>query len=367
MVSKDLYLDGEEMKIKDVKKMDKTFDLLSLEKCLSVENSSNDNKKRDHNFYQKNYKDNDAKKSDLKSIDDVQIDLNPSPSHPLLTLSEGFNFNTLNKPVHTGMYNNFVLNENPLLIPKTSSNFFNHRKLNSISFNNAIQLNNYPHHSIISVNSNRKLLRAKEEKDGSPDFKNNCNRNPIENKREENSLYNSKITANSLNFYKNTKNKDLINYQNIFETGVEIKEMKNLNFNQIDLNSFLFCSMPTSYTLECNLVVNKKEKKSYLFMNHNDLLMMTGDKFRTKSQNVYLQDKDNIIANLKSNFLGTEFTLTDKINTNLCSINFEFNFFGLNKPRKVDLFIPKLDDDSGQFVKAKDEFVKQNLIRKGKN
>jgi hypothetical protein len=357
MVSKNLYIDSQEknqLEIKNIKNFDKTFELLSLEKSQSLEHSLHHKKFQENNLNILN----DPCTYDLKPTNEPNIvnESNPSPNHPLLTFTEGFNkFNKYHKYKPAQMYNNFVLNEDPSLIPKTSSDFFRNKKLKSTSFDTFEPRNNP--HSILSINSNRKLLKAFEETDRIDRSGNNfkyINKNsPI--KIQDNFLNDPEEFSVPLSKKNIHKNRVLSNYKNIIGNETTL-----LTFNSYptDLNLFLNFPVPINYTLECNLVVDHKDDSFYLFINQNNLLLLTADKFRKKSQNIFLQDKDCLIANLNSNFWGTDFTIThDKIKKNLCSIRFEYNLFGLKKPRKVDLFIPKLNDETGYMINTKDEFV----------
>ena len=79
------------------------------------------------------------------------------------------------------------------------------------------------------------------------------------------------------------------------------------------------------------------------------------------SPNTY--SKDNHIATLKSNFLGTEFNLFNG-NDALASITYELNILGFRGPRKIKVFIPGLDENNSIIGIS---IQKESLAQKFKN
>lgn len=158
--------------------------------------------------------------------------------------------------------------------------------------------------------------------------------------------------------------------------------------SQEDLHQFLTTPVPIGKNLLCNIVRKIKPKeaennlkdksypKYYVFLADNNRLIMaacneSGHNAILMSSNYEVFDKESkfYLGRIKSNFFGTEFNIfnpgkkpeevkkNDEVRINLGSINFEISFFGLRKPRKLDVYLPRLEQGGYKVVDSIDGFV----------
>jgi tubby-related protein 1 len=110
----------------------------------------------------------------------------------------------------------------------------------------------------------------------------------------------------------------------------------------------------------------------------NYLITMSFDNFEKNSE--------GFLGKLRSNFMGTEFSIYDtgknpseakngnEIRKQLAQITYESNFFGMNGPRKMKVYIPNVDPNTREVCTSRPKSVmiclpqdSENLISKYEN
>lgn len=219
--------------------------------------------------------------------------------------------------------------------------------------------------SNFSIDSNRIFLRQNKE-------------NSIDNDRNPNTIDKQSIS------YNNSNSQSQIKSNLIIDTFIQIP------YNPCVvalLRQFLFSPIPEGRIITCNVQRKKlsitKEKSIYIyyiFLNDNDRFVMAS--YFNKNKNCYCittnietldENQEDIIGCVYSNYFGTEFNIfdqgkkpgknvsTEEARINLGTVRFEVSFFGLKNPRKVSLYLPKVDRNSNQIIETGDLFVKTRL------
>jgi hypothetical protein len=236
-----------------------------------------------------------------------------------------------------------------------------------INVESPLTLSSHRHNpSNFSSDSNRIFL--KQNKENSPD------RDPKKNHKR------------SISHNINTKNSQSELKSNLLiDTIIEIPHVA---LTEDDLRQFLFSPIPEGRILTCNVKRKKlsviKEKDFYIyyvFLSDNDRFVMAS--YFNKNKNCYsitrnievLEDKqEDNIGCVYSNYFGTEFNIFDQgkkpsktvsieeARVNLGTVRFEVSFFGLKNPRKVSLYLPKVDRNTIKVVESQDSFVNKTYI-----
>ena len=97
------------------------------------------------------------------------------------------------------------------------------------------------------------------------------------------------------------------------------------------------------------------------------------------------KDSKNYLGKLRSNFLGTEFTIYDKgispaevkhveenaslhiVRQELAYIQYESNFLGSRGPRKMYITIPKIDETTGNYIEQRPLKTEDSLAERTKS
>ncbi|XP_075045669.1 tubby protein homolog [Mixophyes fleayi] len=146
-----------------------------------------------------------------------------------------------------------------------------------------------------------------------------------------------------------------------------------------DLKDFALCPAPHGMTLKCRITRDKRGIEKgiyptyYLHLERDDgkrLFLMAGRKRKKSKASNYLISVDptdlsrggeSYIGKIRSNLLGTRFTVFDNgvnpeskpfvqerepIRQELASVSYQDNVFGLRGPRKMNVIIPGMNQDS---------------------
>uniref|UniRef100_A0A7S1SMQ6 Tubby C-terminal domain-containing protein n=1 Tax=Tetraselmis chuii TaxID=63592 RepID=A0A7S1SMQ6_9CHLO len=176
-----------------------------------------------------------------------------------------------------------------------------------------------------------------------------------------------------------------------------------------DMRTFLMRPGPRERAVQCYIVRDRSSNKMYpkytLYMNDNDRFMLSARKRKKSKTSNYLISLDeddtsrnsgNYFGKLRSNFMGTEFTMYDKgakpgksdntigvsqmsTRCEMGAVLYQYNVMGVRGPRKMTACIPDVDatgkrkvfkanleededeEDEGKLV-SKDEDVKDGNI-----
>lgn len=147
-------------------------------------------------------------------------------------------------------------------------------------------------------------------------------------------------------------------------------------------------SLPPKNTLiQCTIKRDRSGLKLFypeyhLYLSYNYTYLMSAKKWSIMKRSNYLMSSDKTISrnslsyigNLRSNFLGTEFTIYDngespekckdfnKIRSELGLILYESNILGTRGPRKMKVIIPDCKQNSEQPISYKPKNENEGLI-----
>jgi hypothetical protein len=327
-----------------------------------------------YNYEEKNKSENIEEKqqtNDLKALDIASATTQGFFQHPILVQN---NFTIKNEKISKKEKNDtkdkeqekeFYINSN-----NTSRNFHKRqtselmdKKSIQIKIESPITIHSHRYTpSVNSFESNRILLNRRN--DNSPD------KDTSENRRASTSSGNSNNNR--------PRSDSLVD---------SILEVPHVTITKQELKSFLFMPIPPGKTLTCNVTrkrlsddKNKEFFNYYVFLSDNDRFVMASFYCKKKScyymtmGNDFSEEKNHdSLGSIRSNYFGTEFNIFDpgsrprkgvsieETRVNLGTVRFEVSFFGLKNPRKVSLYLPKVDLSSYK-AKAKDFFVKNKNI-----
>jgi len=147
-----------------------------------------------------------------------------------------------------------------------------------------------------------------------------------------------------------------------------------------DMRSFLMQTGPTDKAVQCYIVRDRSATKMYpkytLYLNDNDRFMLSARKRKKSKTSNYLVSLDeddtsrnsgNYFGKLRSNFLGTEFTIYDKgakpgkgdstvgvsqmsTRCEMGAVMYQYNVMGVRGPRKMTALVPSVDDNGRRKV-----------------
>jgi len=147
------------------------------------------------------------------------------------------------------------------------------------------------------------------------------------------------------------------------------------NLDVSDMRSFLMQTGFKEKPIQCYIVRDRTSSKSYpkysLYLNENDQFMMSARKRKKSKTSNYLISLDeedtsrnsgNYFGKLRSNFVGTEFTIYDKgakpgkgdntigvsqmsTRVELGAVMYQYNVMGVRGPRKMTALAPQVDSD----------------------
>ena len=133
-----------------------------------------------------------------------------------------------------------------------------------------------------------------------------------------------------------------------------------------DMHLFVMNAVPKGMMLQCTIIRKKKRFRTryFLYLAENPVFLLAAKKrpFKQTSNYLITRDQQNLattgphfLGKVRSNFLGTQFTIFDH-GTNPKSkesfanpenireehgiINYESNFFGTRGPRKMRVLLP---------------------------
>lgn len=110
--------------------------------------------------------------------------------------------------------------------------------------------------------------------------------------------------------------------------------------------------MPIGVYLQCNIFRKKiGRNKYYNLYTHDKTFLLCAEKKNLAysiSISKCIDNFSEVVGNLNSNFLGTEFNLVDKAQA-LAAIQYEMNILGIKGPRKMKVYLPGLDESKKPF------------------
>jgi len=147
------------------------------------------------------------------------------------------------------------------------------------------------------------------------------------------------------------------------------------NMDLSDMRNFLMQPGPKNRPIQCYITRDRSQSKMYpkysLVMGDNDQFMLSARKRKKSKTSNYIISLDeddtsrnsgNYFGKVRSNFVGTEFTIFDKgskpgkgdstigvsqmsTRSELGAVLYQYNIMGVRGPRKMTAMIPKLDDN----------------------
>mmetsp|Transcript_27239 Transcript_27239/g.53561 ORF Transcript_27239/g.53561 Transcript_27239/m.53561 type:complete len:507 (-) Transcript_27239:166-1686(-) len=173
-----------------------------------------------------------------------------------------------------------------------------------------------------------------------------------------------------------------------FDPGAsKIRRRPGQGLDLSDLQNFLTTCLPYGNTLQCKIVRNKKGLKGKMFPTYEcyygevqdeKLLFCASKRTKNKTSNYTItcqkqsgnnttKNSPSYLGKLRSNFMGTEFTLYDKgvnpksaskdqptisratIRQELGFLMYESNVLGKRGPRKITIAVPEVDEDGHPY------------------
>jgi tubby and related proteins len=146
---------------------------------------------------------------------------------------------------------------------------------------------------------------------------------------------------------------------------------KNARIEITDVRSFLMTPGPSSRPILCYIVRDKGSAKMYpkysLFLEDGNRFLLSARKRKKSRSSNYLlslnnddlaRDAPGFFGKVRSNFVGTDFTIFDKGDKQDSSrqefgvVTYQYNVLGTRGPRKMTAAIPMLDDHGKRLYKA---------------
>jgi len=171
----------------------------------------------------------------------------------------------------------------------------------------------------------------------------------------------------------------------VFDPNEKVKHSVDMS----DMRKFLDSPMPEDVEIQCYILRSKNKKVYQVYLKETDEAIMSASKRKGKATSNYrIFDVENppntldapYIAKLRANFQGTQFVIFDggknpmranknrpdtQIRSELCAVTYEPNIFGHRGPRKMGVYLPKLNE-KGVPHKFPAEGQKSAILRRKK-